>query len=95
MGVRALFLLLLLVACGPSGKTVSMRMSSNGPPNASVTIDDHFVGTLDVVSSRGIALPVGVHHVTVEAAGFLPWDKRIEATDAPVKLDVRMTPVPD
>lgn len=95
MGVRALALL-LLVACGGSGKTVSLRVaSSTGPSNASVTIDDIFVGTLDVVSKRGVGVPPGIHHVTVEAAGFLPWDKRVEATDAPLLLDVKLTPIPD
>jgi hypothetical protein len=85
-------------ACGPPGaaRTVSMRMVG-GPPNASVTIDDQFVGTLDVVAARGVALPPGVHRVTVEAPGFLPWDKAIDAKDgdAVVRLEVRLLPIPD
>jgi hypothetical protein len=70
---------------------------AGSPPNASVTVDDQFVGTLEVVSTRGVALPPGVHHVSVEAAGFLPWDKVVEAREgeAPMKLDVRLVPVPD
>jgi len=102
MTARALLLslwaALALAACGPaaSPKTVSMRIFG-GPPNASVTVDDIFVGTLDVVSTRGVALPPGVHHVSVEAPGHLPWDKVVEAPEgsAPVRLDVKLVPIPD
>jgi hypothetical protein len=89
---------LALVACGPPAapKTVSMRMAG-GPPNASVTVDDIFVGTLDVVSQRGVGLPVGKHRVSVEAPGHLPWDKIVEAKEGagPVRLDVKLVPIPD
>ena len=94
----ALLLALGSAACGPPAapKTVSMRMVG-GPPNASVTVDDLFVGTLDVVSRRGVALPPGTHRVSVEAPGHLPWDKIIEAKEgqAPVRVDVKLVPVPD
>lgn len=95
---RPLALALALAACGPPAapRTVSMRMTG-GPPAASVTVDDQFVGTLDVVSARGVALPPGRHRVTVEAAGHLPWDKIVEAKegDPPLRLEVRLTPIPD
>jgi hypothetical protein len=85
-------------ACGPPSapKTVSMRMAG-GPPNASVTVDDMFVGTLDVVARRGVALPPGTHRVSVEAPGHLPWDKLVEAKEGAgaVQLDVKLVPVPD
>jgi hypothetical protein len=94
----AAILALAIAACGPGGtpRTVSMRMTGS-PPNASVTVDDQFVGTLELVATRGVALPPGTHHVTVEAAGFIPWDKVVEARegDVPVKLEVRLVPVPD
>ncbi|WP_146653274.1 PEGA domain-containing protein [Labilithrix luteola] len=86
-----------LVGCGPrTPPTVSMRVTG-GPDNATVTVDDQFVGSLAVVAARGVALPVGVHHVTVEAAGFLPWDKTVEAKqgEGPVRLDVKLVPIPD
>jgi len=67
------------------------------PPNATVTIDDIFVGRLDLVSARGVALPVGEHRVSVEAPGYLPWDKLVEAKEgqSPVRLDVRLVATPD
>lgn len=86
------------VACVPPAapKTVSMRMRG-GPPNASVTIDDRFVGTLDVVTRRGVALPPGTHRISVEAPGHLPWDRQVDAkeAEAPLRLDVMLVPVPD
>ncbi|MDB4936210.1 MAG: hypothetical protein JWP87_3182 [Labilithrix sp.] len=100
MGVKltSVLVALALAACGPPGapKTVSMRMAG-GPANASVTVDDIFVGTLDVVSKRGVALPPGTHRISVEAPGHLPWDKIVEARegDAAVRLDVKLVPVPD
>src|SRR5262249_8797816 len=87
-----------LVACGPARQppTISMRMVGS-PPNASVTIDDIFVGRLDLVSAHGVALPPGSHRISVEAPGYLPWDKIVEAKDpaSPVRLEVRLVPMPD
>ena len=89
---------LALAGCGPAAapKTVSMRMFG-GPSSASVTVDDIFVGTLDVVSARGVALPTGTHHVSVGAPGHLPWDKVVEAREGAgsVRLNVKLVPVPD
>ena len=98
MGVRGVFFLLVLAACGPAKepRTVSLRMVGS-PPNASVTVDDQFVGSLAVVQARGVALPPGNHRVSVEAAGFFPFDQIVEAKEgaAPIRLDVKLTPVPD
>ena len=100
MGVRASHLLPLLfvLACGPARepKTVSLRMIGS-PPNASVTIDDQFVGSLAVVQARGVALPPGQHRISVEAAGFFPHDQIVEAQEgaAPMRVEVKLTPIPD
>lgn len=93
-----LLLVLLVAACGGARepKTVSMRMTGS-PPTATVTVDDHYIGTLAVVSARGVALPVGAHRISVEAPGYFPWDKIVEAKEgqAPLRLSVNLTPVPD
>jgi hypothetical protein len=85
-------------ACGPPKhpKTVFLRMVGS-PPNASVTIDDIFVGRLDTVSARGVALPPGTHRISVEAPGYLPWDKIVEAKEGqgPIRLEVHLVEVPD
>ena len=95
---RLALLLLATAACGPAGyargPTVSLRMHG-GPPRATVTIDDQYVGPLDVVAVRGVALPLGQHRISVESPGYLPWDKIVLAKDQPVRLQVQLVPVPD
>ncbi|MBX3201792.1 MAG: PEGA domain-containing protein [Labilithrix sp.] len=96
--LAAVAALLTAVACGPPPppKTISMRMVGS-PASASVTIDDIFVGRLDTVASRGVALPVGTHRVSVEAPGYLPWDKVVEAKvgAGPLRLEVRLVATPE
>lgn len=97
MGMRALALALLVAACSPAKepKHVSFRMVGS-PPNATVTIDDIFVGRLETVQKRGVALPVGPHHLTVEAPGYFPFDQKIDAAEgSPIRVEVRLVAVPD
>lgn len=87
----------ILVACSPAKepKHVSLRMVGS-PPNATVTIDDIFVGRLETVQARGVALPVGTHHLTVEAPGYFPIDKVLEAREGqPIRVEARLVAVPD
>lgn len=87
-----------LAACPPAKapRTVSLRLVGD-PPTASVTIDEQFVGTLDVVARRGVALPPGQHRVTVEAAGYFPFDELVTARegDGPIRLSAKLVPIPD
>jgi hypothetical protein len=100
--MRTLALAALLVAggaCGGAGaevpgKTVSFRLRGS-PPDATVTVDDQIVGPLRIVMARGVALPPGPHRVSVESAGYLPWDKIVVAADRPVVVAVDLVPVPD
>jgi hypothetical protein len=78
----------------PRTPTVSLRIEGS-PPEATVTIDDEYVGPLNVVMARGVALPVGSHRISVEAQGYFPWDKIVEAKSQLVRLDVRLLPIPD
>ncbi|WP_234023884.1 PEGA domain-containing protein [Sorangium cellulosum] len=93
----AAILLLGLAACvARAPATVSLRMKGN-VPDASVTIDDEYVGALAHVAARGVALPPGPHRITVEKAGYFPWDRLVQAKsgDPPIHLQVQLTPVPD
>ncbi len=65
--------------------------------DASVTIDDKYVGTFGYVSKRGVALPPGKHRITVEKTGFFPWDRLVEAHegDPPIQLQVSLVQIPD
>jgi hypothetical protein len=104
MGVSRFLFVATLTTCacqGPSPlppTTVSLRMAG-APPDAIVSIDDQVVGPLDFVQARGVALPPGVHHVTVQASGYFPFDREVKATvtDPPtlLRLNVRLVPIPD
>ncbi|MDI3285286.1 PEGA domain-containing protein [Polyangium sp. 15x6] len=88
---------LLAAACAPSAPaTVSLRVKGNAP-DASVTIDDMYIGALAFVAKRGVALPPGKHRITVEKPGFFPWDKLVEARegDPPIRLEVDLVKIPD
>ena len=80
----------------PEPKTVSLRL--NGvQPDASVTVDDMYIGELSLVMRQGLAMPVGKHRITVEKPGYFPWDKVIEVKegDPLVRLDVVLVALPD
>jgi hypothetical protein len=77
-------------------KTTSLRVAG-APLDASVTIDDKYIGAFAYVAKKGVALPPGKHRITVEKAGFFPWDQLVEAHegDPPIKLDVTLVQIPD
>jgi hypothetical protein len=103
-GVRVAALALCVSACGnviigtPGAQpTVPLRMGGT-PAEATVTIDDQRVGSLALVAARGMRVLPGRHRITVESAGYLPWDQVVEAKgeqNEVVKLDVRLVPVPE
>jgi hypothetical protein len=84
------------VIVGTEGRpqTVPVRLRGT-PPDATVTIDDQRIGQLAFVAARGMRVAPGRHHVTVEAAGYLPFDTAIEAKDAVVQVEVKLVPVPE
>ena len=93
--------LVAAAACQPpeapgAGPTVSLRMQGT-PADAVVIVDDQALGTLELVMAHGVALPPGIHHITVKADGYFPWDKEIEAKlgTGVLQLQVALQPVPD
>jgi len=87
----------LFLACGaPPVKTISLRMTGT-PPDARVTIDDHPLGSLALVANHGVALPPGQHRVTVEAPGYFPVDRLVEAKEGSglIRLEVALVPIPE
>ncbi len=92
-----LALALLAAACVPTAPaTTSLRMKGK-VLDASVTIDDQYLGALAHVAAHGVALPPGKHRITVENIGYFPWDRLVEVKegDPPIALDVSLTRVPD
>jgi hypothetical protein len=63
--------------------------------DALVTINDRYVGKLDVLSRRGIKLAPGTYRVTVEKVGYFPWDELVEVGDQPLIVDVDLVAIPD
>jgi hypothetical protein len=86
----------MLLAC-QSEKAFSLRMARHPktPANASVTIDEQYVGPLSYVAARGVRLRAGQHRVTVEKDGYFPYDQLIESDGGLVRLQVELTPIPD
>jgi hypothetical protein len=79
-----------------AGPTASLRLHGT-PPDAVVTIDEEIVGPLNVVAARGVALREGTHQVTVQAPGYFPWDKLVQADpNAARRIDlaVDLLPIP-
>ena len=83
----AALLMLGLSACvARTPATVSLRVKGN-VPDASVTIDDQYIGALAYVAAHGVALPPGAHRITVEKAGyFAVMLEPSAATEATVAL---------
>ena len=96
--MRIAYALLLVAACGPAPtpKTVSLRMAGT-PPSARVVIDDRLIGSLGLVIAHGVALPPGQHRITIEAPGYFPMDRLVEAKEgsAPIRIEVALVPIPE
>lgn len=99
MRIPLLAALATLLAAGcaansPTGPTVGLRFRG-GPPTARVTIDDVALGPLEEIERRGVRVRAGVHRVSVEADGFFPFDRMVNADAAVVVIPVEMQHLPD
>jgi PEGA domain len=95
-----LFCAAALLALGAAGclkaaATLSLTPAQGTPADARVTIDEEFVGTLGFVSARGVRLPAGDHHITVERDGYFPFDVIVESNGDPIPVDVRLVRLPE
>ncbi|HVY44950.1 MAG TPA: PEGA domain-containing protein [Minicystis sp.] len=83
----------LATACTSEAKT-SLRVGG-APLDASVTIDDQYLGSFAYVQAHGVALPPGKHRITVEKPGYFPWDRLVEGNGTLIRLDVAMVKIPE
>lgn len=84
--------------CGPQPRaavSLSLAYAAKTPPDASVSIDEQYIGPLGYVAAHGVRLPEGEHRISVTKAGFFPWDRLVTAGMQPIKLEVTLEPVPD
>ncbi len=88
---------LLVAGCTGLTPAVSMRVKPHPktPLDASVWIDEEFVGLLGYVTARGVRLREGEHRITIERDGYFPWDRIVVSDREPIQLDVRLIPIPD
>jgi hypothetical protein len=99
-GVVALGLALLAGAgCATQSLRAAVSFSIDGakgtPSDASVYIDEQYIGPLYYVAARGVRLPVGEHRITVTREGYFEWDTLVVADRDPISLNVELVPVPD
>jgi hypothetical protein len=73
----------------------SMVGAKGTPSDASVYIDEQYIGPLYYVAARGVRMPIGEHRITVAREGYFDWDVVVVADRDPISLDVALTPVPD
>ncbi|HWA74969.1 MAG TPA: PEGA domain-containing protein [Polyangiaceae bacterium] len=94
-----LALLAALPACqtGVGRAAVSLRLNraKATPKDAGVWIDEEYLGPLTYVVIHGVRLPVGKHRITVQKAGYFPWDREVVADREAITLDIVLDPVPD
>jgi PEGA domain len=95
----ALTLVVSLAGCesgvGRAAVTLKVAIDQKSPGDATVFIDEDYVGPLGYVAARGVRLPVGEHRITVQRDGYFPWDELVVADRKPIELHVVMTPIPD
>jgi len=91
-----LLLSLTLLACaGSSTYAVHFTRHPKTPGNASVIIDEEYVGPLAYVAGRGVRMTAGEHRISIEKDGYFPYDRLVDAQHGTIKLDVELVPVPD
>ncbi len=74
---------------------LSVARAAQTPRDASVYIDEQFVGFLGVVAVRGVRLPEGEHRISVEKVGYFPWDQLVVSDRKPISLTVELRKIPD
>ncbi|MBN1607970.1 MAG: PEGA domain-containing protein [Polyangiaceae bacterium] len=72
-----------------------MAGAQGTPSDASVYIDEQYIGPLYYVAARGVRMPIGEHRITVTREGYFDWDTIVVADRDPIALNVALVPVPD
>lgn len=78
-----------------SAVSLKMTRAKTAPRDASVYIDEEFVGPLYYVAAHGVRLPTGSHRISITRDGYFPWDQIVEADRQPIALNVELVKIPD
>jgi hypothetical protein len=98
---RARFVALSLICgiaagCGlRAAVSVKFAIAAGTPRDASVFVDEEFIGLLDYVAAHGVRLPEGEHRLSVERDGYYPLDQLLVSDREPIAVRVQLTPIPD
>jgi hypothetical protein len=87
--------MLFLGGCLKAASTLTLVPTQGTPADARVTIDEEFVGTLGFVAARGVRLPSGEHHISVEREGYFPYDVIVVSKGGAIPLDVKLVRLPE
>ena len=74
---------------------ISVQRASSTPRDASVSVDEEYVGPLYLIAAQGLRLPVGKHRITVTREGYFPWDHIVDADRSTIVLAVELVPIPE
>jgi PEGA domain len=88
----------LITGCVPQPRAaVSLKVvrQDKTPRDASVTIDEQYIGPLAYVAAHGVRLPTGEHRITIEREGYFPYDVAVVAGRDSIRLNVRLIRIPD
>ena len=75
--------------------SLKVVLQDKTPGDASVIIDEQYIGPLRYVAAHGVRLPVGEHRITVEREGYFPYDVAVVAGRDAIRIDVKLVRVPD
>jgi hypothetical protein len=97
VGFAIAIALALLSGCAGVPPAVSLKVvrAPETPRDASVVIDEQYIGPLGYVAAHGVRLPVGEHRISVEKNGYFPFDSLVRADRDNIVLPVKLEPVPD
>jgi hypothetical protein len=94
----AAILIALVSGCGPAltpAVSLKIQRTPETPRDASVMIDEEYIGPLGIVAARGVRVPIGEHRISIEKTGYFPYDQLIVSDREDILLKVKLEPIPD
>ena len=95
LGLTAATLPACQSSVGRAAVSLHLNRDRATPKDAGVWIDEEYLGPLTYVVIHGVRLPVGRHRITVQKAGYFPWDREVVADRDAITLDIVLEPIPD
>lgn len=81
------------VSAVPDTQQALLRVSAV-PENASVYVNDVFVGSARVLAIKPRAMQPGVKYLTIMAPGYFPHDLRLDLPSGTTSVNIKLRPIP-